>query len=162
MDRDALDRLKEFRPELYVIFERAAAIQLDKAADYADTDSYRNLRDCEEMGIPAWKGVVVRLCDKFRRLKNYARKGTFAVKDEGFEDTGVDIINYTAMMIELHRQEKAKARVNTWDADGVDHNHFAKPMVGASNGGEVQFDVVHLRNGFLGPIVMRDPVLDQT
>lgn len=104
----ALERLKILRPELHRLFERAAEIQLLKAQDYADTDSYRNLRDCESMGIPAWKGVLVRLSDKFRRLANFARKETFAVKDESFRDTCLDVINYTAMLIVLFEQESAK------------------------------------------------------
>jgi hypothetical protein len=103
-----LDLLRERRPELYELMETAARIQLAKASDYADTDSYRNLRDCEEMGIPAWKGVLVRLTDKFRRLKNFANKGSFAVSDESFVDTALDAVNYLLMCIVLFKQADAQ------------------------------------------------------
>lgn len=96
-----LARLKQFRPELFETFERCAAIMTRKAHDYADEDSYRNLRACETMNIPAWKGVLIRLTDKFGRAIQFAKKGEFKVEDEGFADTCCDIINYTAMMLHL-------------------------------------------------------------
>ncbi len=105
-EESPLEALRKFRPELYSLIEEATRIQLAKATDYADQDSYRNLRDCEEIGIPAWKGVLVRLSDKFRRLKNFAKRETFAVADEGFRDTALDAVNYLLMAIVLFEQSK--------------------------------------------------------
>ena len=108
VDSEPLARLKHRRPELFQYLERDAEVMLAKATDYADEDSYRNLRECEEMGVPAWQGVAIRLCDKFRRLKNFVKRGEYAVKDESFYDTIGDARNYLLFLEHLHREAQEK------------------------------------------------------
>src|SRR4051812_9379604 len=51
------------------LLEQMAAIRASKNKDYATAeDGMSNLRMCEQMGIPAWKGVVIRISDKFSRI----------------------------------------------------------------------------------------------
>jgi len=38
-----------------------------------EDDYLSNLKMCEGMGIPAWKGVVIRMTDKMARLMNLAK-----------------------------------------------------------------------------------------
>ena len=52
-----------------------------KRHDYASTeDVFANFRHCEIAGIPAWKGVAVRISDKFSRIMGFARKERLQVK----------------------------------------------------------------------------------
>lgn len=78
-----------------------------KNTDYANPkDALANLRACEKIGIPAWKGVVVRLTDKFSRLQNLAKNdGQHAVKDETIVDTLKDIANYANLCIILYEEK---------------------------------------------------------
>jgi len=71
--------------------------------DYSGTkDTLDNLRAF------GWKGVVVRLGDKFHRLKHSILSGEdLRVKDESLEDTLQDFINYALFALILYRQEKA-------------------------------------------------------
>jgi len=66
-----------------------------KNHDYSEPergDPYKNLRSCEEIGIPAWKGVLVRMSDKWSRLQELSQKK--AMVAESFTDTCIDLANY--------------------------------------------------------------------
>lgn len=89
-------------PALHPFFEELHAlgeIFSKKNKDYSGTDDeYGNLRACERLGIPAWKGVIIRLQDKFTRLENGFRKnGEMAVVDETIQDTFRDIAVYAIL-----------------------------------------------------------------
>lgn len=101
------DKLKEINPALYDVVDKAIGIMLAKNEDYAGKgDFYRNFRRVENLGIPAWKGILVRLEDKFSRVENYVKNGTFAVKDESFVDTLIDIVNYFLLTIGVYLEDK--------------------------------------------------------
>lgn len=71
-----------------------------KGHDYAgDGDSFGNLADF------GWKGIVVRISDKYHRLKNFCKSETLSVSDETIEDTLKDMINYGLLAIVLKRHE---------------------------------------------------------
>lgn len=81
-----------------------------KGHDYAgDGDTFGNLRDF------GWKGIVVRLGDKYHRLKNFclsschsapdAESSLLKVKDENIEDTLKDLINYGFLTLVLKRNQ---------------------------------------------------------
>jgi hypothetical protein len=59
-------------------------------------------------GIEPWKGVVVRLGDKYSRLCNFAKKGKFEVKDESVEDTLKDLAVYGILALILYREGSLK------------------------------------------------------
>ena len=86
------------------IIQELAEVRARKGHDYSGTtDTLDNLRAF------GWKGVVVRLGDKFHRLKHFMLgDGELKVKDESIEDTMQDMINYAIFQLILYRQEKAK------------------------------------------------------
>ncbi len=79
----------------YELLEEMKRTHDAKRHDYASTeDVFANFRHCEIAGIPAWKGVCVRISDKFSRIMGFARKERLEVKDESIKDTLVDMANY--------------------------------------------------------------------
>ena len=46
------------------------------------------------MGVPAWKGCLIRLSDKMSRLMNIAKTDETAVEDETVVDTLTDLAVY--------------------------------------------------------------------
>lgn len=95
-----------FFQELHILGE----IFRKKNKDYSGTnDEYGNLRACERLGIPAWKGVIIRLQDKFTRLENGFRKdGEMAVADETIQDTFRDIAVYAILGGLLYQKREKK------------------------------------------------------
>ena len=79
-----------------------------KRHDYASAeDIFANFRTCEMGGIPAWKGVCVRLGDKFSRLMGFAKKEKLKVSDESITDTLIDMANYALIALILYEEYKA-------------------------------------------------------
>ena len=82
---------------------KLSAIRRAKGHDYSGMgDTLDNLR---EFG---WRGVVVRIGDKFKRLKHFCKQGKLEVKDESIEDTMNDLINYAYYVLIMYHQEKLK------------------------------------------------------
>ena len=98
--------LIELERDIESIITELADVRAQKGHDYSGTaDTLDNLRAF------GWKGVVVRLGDKFHRLKHYVLSGEdLLVKDESIEDTLQDYINYALFALILYRQEKEKAK----------------------------------------------------
>ena len=80
------------------IFDNCLAIADAKGRDYSGTkDGMSNFRDF------GWKGIVVRLGDKYHRLNNLTKSE--AAVDESVEDTLHDMINYAALALVMKRLE---------------------------------------------------------
>lgn len=80
------------------IFNTMQTIYESKDSDYCDGEiPMQNLRACEELGIIAWKGTLIRMCDKKRRIQSFNKKGSFKVEDEKLEDTLMDMANYALL-----------------------------------------------------------------
>jgi hypothetical protein len=80
-----------------------------KNHDYATAENpYKNLEGCERLGIEAWRGIVVRLMDKFERVEQYCVNGELAIKSEGMEDTFKDIAVYSTLAMILFRRDQEK------------------------------------------------------
>ena len=77
-----------------------------KNHDYAGENPLGNLEMCEAGGIPAWKGVIVRLTDKMARLLTFCRKEEYLVKDESVEDTFRDMSIYAILGLILYRTRR--------------------------------------------------------
>lgn len=99
------------------LLARMNDIRTVKNADYAsEADTMSNLRMCEQMGIVAWKGVLIRVSDKFSRIMQLSsRDGKAAVKDESITDTLLDMAIYCLLCIILFEewmlQTKQKAKL---------------------------------------------------
>jgi hypothetical protein len=81
----------------------------DKNHDYAqDSDPLSNLRRAQSFGIPAWKGVLVRLSDKWSRIEQLASGKT--PKHESLRDSLMDNAVYSLLAIlllaEIEKQDK--------------------------------------------------------
>ena len=80
-----------------------------KNHDYATAENpYKNLEGVERIGIEAWRGIVIRLMDKFERVEQYCTNGELAIKSEGMEDTFKDIAVYSTLAMILFRKEQEK------------------------------------------------------
>jgi len=80
-----------------------------KNHDYASAENpYKNLEGVERIGIEAWRGIVIRLMDKFERVQQYCVNGELAIKSEGMEDTFKDNAVYSTLALILFRKEQEK------------------------------------------------------
>ena len=69
-----------------------------KDTDYAANGKpMGNLRSSEELGVPAWKGTLLRMGDKKQRIMSFASRGEYKVKDEQIADTLKDLANYACL-----------------------------------------------------------------
>lgn len=91
--------------DFYKLLEELKEIHSNKNHDYANEDPLSNFRISEKMGIPAWKGCLVRISDKFSRICNFAKKEELKTKDENIEDTLKDLAVYSLICIILYREK---------------------------------------------------------
>lgn len=97
-------------PRFYELLELMKETHDKKNSDYSDDeDPFSNFRECEKFGIPAYKGALVRMSDKWSRIINLINKGgKHKVKDESITDTLIDLANYaliTTILIEEAKQD---------------------------------------------------------
>ncbi len=77
-----------------------------KSEDYADSDDpMRNLRRCRAFGVPSWKGVLVRLSDKWARIEQLSSGKK--PKHESMRDSLLDQAIYSLLAIVLLDEESA-------------------------------------------------------
>jgi len=108
-DLNSLQTLHPKTVELFALLDQIKSIAIKKSHDYAgDVDPMSNFRLCETAGIPAWKGIVVRLGDKLSRIMNFAKKGELKVSDESVEDTCIDLAAYSLLCLIMYREFKNK------------------------------------------------------
>jgi hypothetical protein len=92
-------------PRFYELLLTIAKLHADKNHDYsADKDPLSNLRECEGFGVDAFKGTMVRLSDKWSRLKQLSQKEA-RVKNESIMDTLMDMSVYSLLAIVLLEEE---------------------------------------------------------
>lgn len=98
---EPFDRYKEYHETL----NKLAEIHISKDHDYAGEDYLSNLKGSERLGIPAWKGTLIRIEDKIARLENFAKTENLLV-DESVEDTLMDLANYAILALILYKNNK--------------------------------------------------------
>ena len=78
-----------------------------KNHDYATAENpYKNLEGVSRIGIEPWRGIVIRLMDKFERVQQYCVNGELKIKSEGLEDTFKDIAVYSTLAMILFRKDQ--------------------------------------------------------
>lgn len=78
-----------------------------KDSDYSATGlPMGNLRKCEDAGIDAWRGCLVRIGDKMSRLENFLKEKEYLVISEKAEDTIIDLANYAILCSSLLEEQK--------------------------------------------------------
>ena len=93
-------------PKFYKLIEELKEIHSSKNHDYAGQDPLSNLKMSEAFGIPAWKGTLIRMSDKFARIVQLANKEENLVKDESIIDTLKDLAVYSLLCIILYEENK--------------------------------------------------------
>ena len=92
-------------PAFSELIEEIKRLHESKNSDYArDDDPLSNLRKCEAMGVPAFKGVLVRLTDKWSRIEQLASGKT--PKHESLRDSLIDNAVYSLLAILLLDEAK--------------------------------------------------------
>lgn len=87
-------------PAFGLLLDEIKALHDSKNHDYAaDADPLSNLRRAEAFGIPAWKGVLVRLTDKWSRIEQLASGKE--PKHESLRDSLIDNAVYSLLAILL-------------------------------------------------------------
>ncbi len=100
-----------------------------KNHDYATAENpYKNLEGVSRIGIEPWRGIIIRLMDKFERVEQYCSNGELAIKSEGMEDTFKDIAVYSTQVMILFRKQQDDATQELTEIDrGKDaENHEDK------------------------------------
>ena len=81
------------------ILDNMQAVYEAKDSDYSASGlPMGNLRKCEDAGIDAWRGCLVRIGDKMSRLENFLKEKEYLVISEKAEDTVIDLANYAILM----------------------------------------------------------------
>jgi len=79
-----------------------------KSRDYgcpSGEDPLANIRNgAKFVGIPSWKGAMVRLSDKVTRLAAYNATGR--LENESLEDNLFDLASYALLALLLHREDR--------------------------------------------------------
>ena len=87
------------------ILHQAIDLHRRKNSTYTggSSDVFANFRECEVFGIPAWKGVLCRMTDKWSRLRALAQ-GVPDLVGESLVDTLMDNLVYSAICIGLYQE----------------------------------------------------------
>lgn len=95
-------------PAFDALLEHVREIHNAKNSDYAsDADPLSNFRKSEALGIPAWKGILVRMGDKWSRIEQLASGKT--PKNESLEDSLIDNAVYSLLAVLALRESPPKA-----------------------------------------------------
>ncbi len=103
------------------ICAEALELSIRKNHDYSGgadgTHPFQNFQFAENMnmGVTTEQGFLVRLGDKIKRLAGFCKTGHFAVDDESFRDTVVDVINYVCLLAAYVEQKEDPE-------DGIEHD----------------------------------------
>lgn len=82
------------------LLQEIQSLHDSKNHDYAaDADPLSNLRKAEAFGVPAWKGVLVRLSDKWSRIEQLSNGKT--AKHESLRDSLIDNAVYSLLCVIL-------------------------------------------------------------
>ena len=93
----------------FVVQEQKDLLNLmrTKNADYtAGAGPFANFECSKEFGVAPLTGLLLRLSDKFQRLKSFARTGALQVPQESVDDAFRDIIGYSYIALGMLNEQK--------------------------------------------------------
>jgi hypothetical protein len=88
------------------LLEEAADLHRRKSAGYVgaeNPDPWANFRRSEKLGVPAWRGALIRASDKWERIINLANNPENDQVGESLEDTLFDLAAYALIIVCLRR-----------------------------------------------------------
>ena len=107
------------------ILDNMKAVYEAKDSDYSATGlPMGNLRKCEDAGIEAWRGCLVRIGDKISRLENFLKEKEYLVLSEKAEDTIIDLANYAILMACLIEEIKNPNSDFYWNLSDKTQEHL--------------------------------------
>ncbi len=90
---------------------RARDIIEKKNADYGATDDpFHNFRMAALLKLPPESGILLRMQDKMARIVSFLEKGNLRVTEESWEDSCVDLINYTVLLCGMLHEKVGESR----------------------------------------------------
>jgi hypothetical protein len=96
-------------PRFYELIDEICELHARKNADYAKTDDpLSNFRQAEGFGIPAWKGVLVRMSDKWSRIQELSNGKT--PQNESLRDSLIDLAVYSLLTLILTEEDGAMTK----------------------------------------------------
>ena len=102
----------EYKEEIKKLHDECVAICEKKNQDYARSDdAFYNFR---EFGT---QGILVRISDKWARIKTLIAKGKPEVNDESLDDTLKDLANYALILILFLKSEFRDRIDKVWNPD---------------------------------------------
>lgn len=118
-EEDEMNKLEDLYPgegkfttETYQAFirEKLEALQdliKRKQADYVNgAGPFANFEQAKDFGVDPFKGVLLRMGDKFQRIKSFSKQGELQVKGEGVEDALMDVIGYSLIALAMIEEGK--------------------------------------------------------
>ena len=95
------------KEQFHEIVKEMVELHDKKNHEYAGNEYLSNFKMCEKhMGVPAWKGSIIRLSDKMARIMNVARDDETQVGDETITDTLMDLAVYAIITRILYEDFK--------------------------------------------------------
>ena len=125
-DKTILQIKEMFKDETALdILDNMQAVYEAKDSDYSATGlPMGNLRKCEDAGIEAWRGCLVRIGDKMSRLENFLKEKEYLVISEKAEDTVIDLANYAILMSCLIEEIKSPHSDFYWNLSEETQEHL--------------------------------------
>jgi hypothetical protein len=106
--QEMFELMKERPSPFYKILLKAAETHYRKNKNYAsEADPFSNFKQCEAFGIPAEKGVLVRMSDKWSRIINLSG-GVEDLVGESLKDTILDLGVYSLILYAMMKEKEAK------------------------------------------------------
>lgn len=91
-------------PSFYTFVQQMCEIHSSKNVDYGGGNPLGNFLECAEIDVPPVIGIMVRLGDKWSRIKSLLKQGGVGqVKDESIIDTLMDMANYAILMAVMYK-----------------------------------------------------------
>ena len=118
-EEDEMNKLEDLYPgeskfttESYQAFIKVTLDNLQdlikrKQADYVNGKGpFANFEQASDFGVDPFKGVMLRMGDKFQRIKSFCSQGELQVKNEGVEDSLSDLIGYSLIALAMLEEKK--------------------------------------------------------
>lgn len=93
-------------PRFYELLEEMGDLHSRKNANYTSgQDHFANIKESERFDVPAWKGTLIRMGDKWNRIISLAR-GQRDLVGESAKDTLMDLAVYSLICIILLEEKE--------------------------------------------------------
>ena len=110
--------MHKYTHRFYDLLEEMKSLHDKKRHDYAqEADPFANFRLSELGGIEAWKGIAVRLGDKYSRLMSFIQKGELKFDEENIKDTFLDTAIYSLIGLILYEEAQDNKKQMTFEFD---------------------------------------------